>query len=156
MFKSAVKHSNNKINNKILFFKFRDPNFQKKSNDNQKNNLRDKSHWSSFTRENPNIFNIKATEQKENLDIFEIWRKRHEYWYYTLPNNIFDECYLKYECRNITEINSIIEKFITHSGFESSKVGSKYEKLSVNSKIQNLFVILFFIISIILQSYFLN
>lgn len=48
--------------------------------------------WTQFNKKHPNIMNINSQKPSTNESLIKEWLKRHEFWYETLPNKIYDSC----------------------------------------------------------------
>ncbi|CAF0867929.1 unnamed protein product [Brachionus calyciflorus] len=51
--------------------------------------------WKNFNGETFNIFELNGKRNKANEKLYSEWLKRHEFWYETFPNNIYDKCVAK-------------------------------------------------------------
>ncbi len=86
--------------------------------------------WSDFTADNPNVFQIDAENQTENFLLINKMLEKHEFWYETLPNKLFDDC-LKESHKTSTTTKTTKSKSDTFNNNNNKKdTHSSYATLS--------------------------
>ncbi len=51
--------------------------------------------WQNFNKTHPSIFKIKVDSFRNDLTRVEKWLTKHQFWYETLPNEGFSECFAR-------------------------------------------------------------